>query len=115
VEGGPPQHDPADELPHQHGNPQPAAGRQQRAEEASQHDDGQVGVHRLVIPVGRGYLKLWPADAVVLPGGSTMFRWMLFLVLILAGILAFVTWVMGVPIPGLSQFGIQQPTSPFGP
>ena len=35
--------------------------------------------------------------------------------LVLAGILAFVTWVMGVPIPGLSQFGIQQPTSPFGP
>jgi hypothetical protein len=44
-----------------------------------------------------------------------MFRWMVFFVVILAGILAFVTWVMGVPIPGLSQFGIQQPTSPWGP
>jgi len=43
-----------------------------------------------------------------------MFRWMVFFMLILAGILAFVTWVMGIPIPGLSQFGIQQPTSPFG-
>jgi hypothetical protein len=44
-----------------------------------------------------------------------MFRWMVFFVLILAGILAFVSFVMGVQIPGLSQFGIQQPTSPFGP
>ena len=44
-----------------------------------------------------------------------MFRWMLFFVLILAGILAFVSWIMGVDIPGLSQFGIQQPTSPFRP
>ena len=44
-----------------------------------------------------------------------MFRWMVFFILILAGILAFVTWVMGVPIPGLSQIGIQQPQSPFGP
>jgi len=46
---------------------------------------------------------------------AMMFRWMVFFMLILAGILAFVTWVMGIPIPGLSQFGIQQPTSPFGP
>ena len=44
-----------------------------------------------------------------------MFRWMVFFVLILAGILAFLTLVMVVTIPGLSQFGIQQPTSPFGP
>ncbi len=42
-----------------------------------------------------------------------MFRWLLFFVLILAGILAFVSWVMGIPIPGLSQFGIQQPSSPW--
>jgi hypothetical protein len=44
-----------------------------------------------------------------------MFRWMVFFVLILAGILAFVSWVMGIDIPGLSQFGIQQPRSPFQP
>ena len=44
-----------------------------------------------------------------------MFRWLLFFVLIVAGILAFVSFVMGVPIPGLSQFGIQQPSSPFQP
>jgi hypothetical protein len=42
-----------------------------------------------------------------------MFRWMLFFVLVLAGILAFVSWVMGVDIPGFSQFGIQQPSSPW--
>ena len=40
---------------------------------------------------------------------------MVFFVLILAGILAFVSFVMGVQIPGLSQFGIQQPASPFAP
>jgi hypothetical protein len=44
-----------------------------------------------------------------------VFRWLLFFVLIVAGILAFVSFVMGVPIPGLSQFGIQQPSSPFQP
>jgi hypothetical protein len=44
-----------------------------------------------------------------------MFRWLLFFVLILAGILAFVSWVMGIPIPGLSQFGVQQPMSPMQP
>jgi hypothetical protein len=44
-----------------------------------------------------------------------MFRWMLFFVLILAAILAFVSFVMGVEIPGLSWFGIQQPSSPFEP
>jgi hypothetical protein len=44
-----------------------------------------------------------------------MFRWLLFFVVILAGILAFVSFVMGVEIPGLSQFGIQQPGSPFQP
>jgi len=44
-----------------------------------------------------------------------VFRWLLFFVLILAAILAFVSFVMGVDIPGLSQLGIQQPSSPFGP
>jgi hypothetical protein len=34
---------------------------------------------------------------------------MLFFMLVLAGILAFVSWVMGVPIPGFS--GLQQ--NPF--
>ena len=33
-----------------------------------------------------------------------MFKWMVFFMLILAGILAFVSWVMGVPIPGFSGF-----------
>ena len=42
-----------------------------------------------------------------------MFRWLVFFVLILAGILAFVSFVMGIPIPGLSEHGIQPPTSPF--
>ena len=36
---------------------------------------------------------------------------MLFFVLILAAILAFVSWVMGIPIPGFSGFG----QNPFGP
>jgi len=44
-----------------------------------------------------------------------VFRWLLFFVLILAAILAFVSFVMGIDIPGLSQFGIQQPSSPFQP
>ena len=44
-----------------------------------------------------------------------MFRWLLFFVLIVGGILAFVCFVMGIPIPGLSQFGIQQPGLPFQP
>ena len=44
-----------------------------------------------------------------------MFRWMLFFILILAGILAFVSYVMGIPIPGLTQLGIQQPSTPFQP
>jgi hypothetical protein len=44
-----------------------------------------------------------------------MFRWLLFFVLIVGGILAFVSFVMGVPIPGLSQFGIQQPALPYQP
>ena len=36
-----------------------------------------------------------------------MFKWLLFFVLILAAILAFVSWVMGVPIPGFSaQFSV---------
>ena len=33
-----------------------------------------------------------------------MFKWMVFFVLILAVILAFVSWVMGVPIPGFDGF-----------
>jgi len=33
-----------------------------------------------------------------------MFKWMLFFVLILGLILAFVSWVMGVPVPGFSGF-----------
>ena len=43
------------------------------------------------------------------PGERVVFKWMVFFVLILAGILAFVSWVMGVPIPGLD--GLQQ--NPF--
>ena len=65
--------------------------------------------------IGHCDLSFGGAVPLFFPDGRPMFRWMLFFVLILAGILAFVTWVMGVPIPGLSQFGIQQPTSPFGP
>jgi len=42
-----------------------------------------------------------------------MLRWLLFFVLILAAILAFVSFVMGIPIPGLNQLGIQQPATPF--
>jgi phosphate/sulfate permease len=42
-----------------------------------------------------------------------MFKWMVFFVLILGGILLFVTWVMGIPVPGLD--GIQPPSSPFSP
>jgi hypothetical protein len=41
---------------------------------------------------------------VVLPGRTDVFKWLLFFVLVLAGILAFVTWVMGIPIPGFSGF-----------
>jgi len=33
-----------------------------------------------------------------------VFKWLVFFVLILAVILAFVSWVMGVPIPGFSGF-----------
>ena len=33
-----------------------------------------------------------------------MFKWMVFFLAILGFILAFVTWVMGVPIPGFSGF-----------
>jgi hypothetical protein len=42
-----------------------------------------------------------------------MLRWMLFFLLILTAILLFVTWVMGVPIPGLDN--LQPPDSPFSP
>lgn len=45
-----------------------------------------------------------------------MLKFMLFFVLILAAILAFVSWVMGIPIPGFSGFGqnpFNQP-DPFG-
>lgn len=43
-----------------------------------------------------------------------MFRWMLFFFLILGGIVAFVAFVLGVPIPGLTPSGYQ-PSSPFSP
>ena len=33
-----------------------------------------------------------------------MFKWMLFFVLVLGLVLAFVSWVMGVPIPGFDGF-----------
>jgi hypothetical protein len=44
-----------------------------------------------------------------------VFKWLLFFVFVLAGILAFVSFVMGIPIPGLSEHGIQAPSSPFEP
>ncbi len=112
---GPPQDDPPDQLTRKDGDAEPSPGRQQRAQQAGEDDQRQRGVHRLCYTGSARLPKLWPAGAVVLSGGLTVFRWMVFFVMILAGILAFVTWVMGVPIPGLSQFGIQQPTSPFGP
>jgi hypothetical protein len=37
-------------------------------------------------------------------GERAVFKWMVFFVLILAAILAFVSWVMGVPIPGMDGF-----------
>jgi hypothetical protein len=43
-----------------------------------------------------------------------MLRWLLLYLLILMGIVSFVAFVMGVPIPGLSQSGYQ-PSSPFSP
>ncbi|HEY8678399.1 MAG TPA: hypothetical protein VIN39_07190 [Candidatus Dormibacteraeota bacterium] len=43
-----------------------------------------------------------------------MFRWMVFFLLIVLGIVTFVAFVLGVPIPGLSQSGYQ-PSSPFSP
>ena len=33
----------------------------------------------------------------------------------LTATVAFVSYVMGIPIPGLSQLGIQQPSTPFQP
>jgi hypothetical protein len=42
-------------------------------------------------------------------GERVVLKWLVFFVLILAGILAFVSWVMGVPVPGLD--GLQQ--NPF--
>jgi hypothetical protein len=47
--------------------------------------------------------------------GKIVFRWMLMFVLALGLILGFVSFVLGVPIPGLSWFGIQEPSSPFQP
>ena len=44
-----------------------------------------------------------------------MLRWMLMFVLVLGLITGFVLFVLGVPIPGLSWLGIQQPSSPFSP
>lgn len=40
-----------------------------------------------------------------------MLKFMVFFLLILAGILLFVSWVMGIPIPGFSGFT----HNPFGP
>ena len=37
-------------------------------------------------------------------GRTGVFKWMVFFILVLAGILAFVSWVMGIPIPGFSGF-----------
>jgi hypothetical protein len=55
------------------------------------------------------------AAAVIRLERGTMLRWLLFFVLVLAGILAFVSFVMGIPIPGMTQLGIQQPSTPFQP
>lgn len=41
-----------------------------------------------------------------------MFRWMVFLFLILLAIVTFTAFVLGVPIPGLEPY---QPSSPFNP
>ncbi len=41
-----------------------------------------------------------------------MFRYLLFFFLILGGIVAFVAFVLGIPIPGFEQY---QPSSPFAP
>jgi hypothetical protein len=46
----------------------------------------------------------WGPVCVALPGRTGVFKWMVFFMLVLAGILAFVSWVMGVPIPGFSGF-----------
>jgi hypothetical protein len=40
---------------------------------------------------------------------------MIFFVVVLMGIVAFVAWVMGVPIPGLSDTQYYQPNLPFQP
>ena len=44
-----------------------------------------------------------------------MFRWLLMFLVILVAIVSFVLYVMGVEIPGLAYFGIQQNPSPFQP
>ncbi|HYM97723.1 MAG TPA: hypothetical protein VET26_10495 [Candidatus Sulfotelmatobacter sp.] len=41
-----------------------------------------------------------------------MLRWLLFFLLIVFGILVFVSFVMGVPVPFLNQF---TPSTPFNP
>jgi hypothetical protein len=43
--------------------------------------------------------------------GDPVLKWLLFFLLILGGILTFVLWVLGVPVPGLSP----GPDSPFSP
>lgn len=43
-----------------------------------------------------------------------MLRWMLFFFLIVVAIVGFVAFVLGVPIPGLSDSGYP-PTGPFNP
>ena len=44
-----------------------------------------------------------------------MLRWMLFYLLILGGIVTFVAFVLGIPIPFLSSQSGYQPSSPFNP
>ena len=41
-----------------------------------------------------------------------MLRWLVLYLLIVVGIVAFVAFVLGVPIPGLTEY---QPSSPFQP
>jgi hypothetical protein len=44
-----------------------------------------------------------------------MLRWLVFFCLILVVILAFVSFVLGVPIPGLEPYTPSSPFSPGGP
>jgi hypothetical protein len=51
--------------------------------------------------VGSGF---GAGSALFFQGERAVFKWLLFFVLILGVILAFVSWVMGVPIPGFDGF-----------